>query len=286
MRPKRSTGNRMSRRELQGEDLVHLAVFRLVRPKGFLYEAAAYIHNRNPTHPPYSKSQIYRAECRLGISRKVGSTTSDLAYLPVNIRKRTRYWNENYPDGIGGLSTEDVIDIDEAKYKLESQNRKRGKTIRRKRVNARGKYKRGEEGTNLLMGISGSEQTPFSYHRMYSEGGTDLNRFYNFMVGFINYLDANYPGRRFVFTMDNLNIHKHPMVLHLIQSHGHGIVFRAPYWSCDGAIEYVFNTIQTHLQMQNRPVSTTAALENEINRIIGSMGSFKPYFLHVGFPDN
>jgi transposase len=136
------------------------------------------------------------------------------------------------------------------------------------------------------MGISGSEQTPFSFHRLYSEGGTDLQRFYEFMSAFMDYLDANFPGRRFTFTMDNLNIHKHAMILNLIHVCGHRVVFRAPYWSCDGPIEYVFNTIQTHLQMQYNTVATTAALENELNRIIGNLGSFKPYFLHVNFPDN
>jgi hypothetical protein len=109
----RQTGNHFSAREVQGEDLVNLALYRLVRPKAYLYEVAAYIHNWNPANPPYSKSQIYRAERRLGLlSRKVGSSTSDLAYLPVNLRKRERYWNAAYPDGVNGLSTEGIIDID------------------------------------------------------------------------------------------------------------------------------------------------------------------------------
>jgi hypothetical protein len=63
-RPKRKTGNLFSQREVHGEDLVNLALFRLVRPKAYIYEVAAYIHNRNPANPPYSKSQIYRAENR------------------------------------------------------------------------------------------------------------------------------------------------------------------------------------------------------------------------------
>ena len=286
VRAKRKTGNHFSQREVHGQDLVNLALFRVMRPKAYLYEVAAYIHNRNPANPPYSNSQIYRAECRLGLSRKVGSTTSDLAYLPVNLRKRHRYWNHGYPEGVAGLSTENMIDIDEAKFKLESQNRKRGKVMRDRRVNTRGKYKRGEEGTNLLMGISGSAQNPFSFHRLYPDGGTDLLRFYEFMRDFIDYLQTHHNGRAFVFTMDNLNIHKHPTILNMINNAGYRVVFRAPYWSCDGPIEYVFNTIQTHLQMQSNAVMDSAALENEINRIIGNFGSFKRYFLHVRFPDN
>jgi hypothetical protein len=126
----------------------------MVRPRAYLYEVAAYIHNRNPANPPYSRAQIYRAETRLGLSRKVGSTTSDLAYLPANLHKRERYWNSAYPEGIANQSTEDMIDIDKAKFKLGTQNRKRGKVIRERMVNAQGKYKRGEEGTNLIMAIS------------------------------------------------------------------------------------------------------------------------------------
>jgi hypothetical protein len=139
LRAKHQTGNHFSTREVQGEDLVNLALYRLVRPKAYLYEVAAYIHNRKPANPPYSKSQIYHAERRLGLSRKVGSSssTSDLAYLPVNLRKRERYWNTAYPDGVNGLSTEDIIAIDEVKFKLESQNRKHCKVVRSKRVNAR-----------------------------------------------------------------------------------------------------------------------------------------------------
>ena len=51
--------------------------------------------------------------------------------------------------------------------------------------------------------------------------------------------------------MDNLNIHKHAMILDLIEDGGHRVVFRAPYWSCDGLIEYVFNTIHVKLQMED-----------------------------------
>ncbi len=122
-----------------------------------------------------------------------------------------------------------MIDIDKAKFKLESQNRKRGKVMRDRRVNTRGKYKRGEEGMNLLMGISGSAQNPFSFHRLYPDGGTDLLRFYEFMRDFIDYLQTHHNGRAFVFTMDNLNIHKHPTILNLINNAGYRVVFCAPY---------------------------------------------------------
>jgi hypothetical protein len=93
----------------------------------------------------------------------------------------------------------------------------------------------------------------------------------------MDWLDINRPGRSF-----------HPLTTNLINARGHRVVFRAPYWywSCDGAIEYVFNTLQTRLQMEINGVDSVFQLVNKINVIIGGMPSFKRYFLHLGFPDN
>ena len=52
--PKAPTGNKESRREINGVDLVNLALYRLVRPAAYLSEVKAYIYNRNPTNLPYS----------------------------------------------------------------------------------------------------------------------------------------------------------------------------------------------------------------------------------------
>ena len=284
--PKRHTGNRHSQREVNGVDLVNLAIFRMVHPKAYINEVRAYIHNRNLINRPYSMSQIFRAEQRLGLSRKVGSTTSSEAYRPANLFKRDSYWGMAYPAGINDQDTSCMIDIDEAGFRLESKDRKRGKSKKQQRVDAKGKYKKGAKGVSLLMGISGDAQDPFEFHQMFSEGGTDLFRFYSFMEDFIDWLDLNRPGETFCFTMDNLNIHKHPSVLDLIENSGHRVVFRAPYWSCDGAIEYVFNTIQTKIKMADNGVTTADDLIHEIDDIIFHMvdHSFYPYFRHVGFP--
>ena len=257
----------------------------MVRPKAYLHEIRAYIHNRNQTVMPYSDAQIHRAEQRLGIFTKVASSTSNEAYRPINLNRRADYWREAYPLGVNDQDTKYMIDIDEAGFRLNDKDRKRGKVTSQKRADARGMYKKGVKGTNLLMGISGDAQDPFEFHQMFSEGGTDLWRFFCFMEDFIEWLDLNRPNETFCFTMDNLNIHKHPLILDMIEDAGHRIVFRAPYWSCDGPIEYVFNTIHVKLQMNDTGVKTTAALEKEIDDIIFGMvdASFYPYFRHVGF---
>ena len=120
-----------------------------------------------------------------------------------------------------------MIDLNERNYKLKTQNRKFGKVIREKRCDARGKYKKGEGAVSLLMAISGNERVgeAFSFHGCFTKGGTNLWRFYNFMMEMCNWLEANGPGRKFLFTMDNLNIHKHPLILNLINDRGHRFGF-------------------------------------------------------------
>ncbi len=92
---------------------------------------------------------------------------------------------------------------------------------------------------SLLMAIFGNERVghAFSYHRCFTEGGIDLWQFFSFMSELCDWLAANCPGRLFVSTTDNLNIHRHPVIDNLIHVHGHCVIFRTPYWSCDGAIE-------------------------------------------------
>ena len=108
------------------------------------------------------------------------------------------------------------------------------------------------------------------------------------MTEFLDWLEEHRPGKSFCFTMDNLNIHKHPMVLTLIEEAGHRLVFRAPYWSCDGPIEYIFNTIHTKLQMDFDGVEGVEDLVHKIDNIIFGMTDvgFRRYFEHVGFGED
>ena len=283
---KRATGNHFSERELHGQDLINLAIFRMIHPKGTLDEARTYVHNRNDTVPPYSTSQIHRAQKRLRLSRKVGSSTAELAYTPMNLLKRNNYWHQQYPYGVLGVDINCIIDIDEAQFKLESQDRKRGVVAKDRRCNATGLYKKGANAISLLMAISSDEEEPFQFHQQFQRGGTNLARFYNFIDELLNQLAEQFPNQQFLFTMDNLNIHKHQSVKDLIHNAGHGIVYRAPYWSCDGAIEYVFNTLQSCLQTDPVGVREVDELEEKISHIITNEltpGGFTPYFLHVGF---
>ncbi len=137
------------------------------------------------------------------------------------------------------------------------------------------------------MAISGDRNYNMEWHDVWSqeEGGTDVYRVNVFLQRVIARLAIDHPDRSFCFTMDNLNLHKNPMVLNLITGAGHRYLFRAPYWSADGPIEYVFNAIHTHLLMFFTEIQDLDQLLNCLDEIINDMGGFQRYFFHVRIPD-
>lgn len=72
------------------------------------------------------------------------------------------------------------------------------------------------------------------------------------------------------------------MVL-LILSHGHQIVFRAPYWPVDGPIEYVFNVIEQALTRRMYAIRDSNDLLAAIHEIIRAIPNFVNWFHHVGY---
>ncbi len=278
-----ATGNRHAEREISGLVLEWLALYRAVLPKATLAECRAFLFNMDPTQPPYSNSQVHRAEKLLDLKRKAASTTADFATLPINMLKRELYWTMPPPLGMVGVAVADIIDIDEAGFFLESSNRNFGKTVSCLRCSQNGVYGRGEK-VNLLLAISGDDATPMRWSEMWMEGGTTIERFHTFIERILDDLDQRFPQRSFVFTMDNLAAHKNPLITNAILNAGHRYVFRAPYWPVDGAVEYVFNAIQTQLRIYFNRINDMADLRNRINLIIGGFLSFVRFFTHVGFP--
>jgi hypothetical protein len=53
------------------------------------------------------------------------------------------------------------------------------------------------------------------------ERGTTIEKFYGFIDHILDNLDQNHPGRVFLFTMDNLSIHRNPLVMNRILNAGH-----------------------------------------------------------------
>ncbi len=163
-------------------------------------------------------------------------------------------------------------------------NRKLGKVIQERRCNTRGKYKKGEESISWLMTILGDkrEDKAFLSHRCFTEGTTNLFRFLGILLELFDLLDANRLRRSFLLMMDNLNIHCYLLILILnfTTGCGHQAVFSALYWSCDGSIEYVFNTIQTWFQMDVHGVENVLELVGKIGGIVSDMSSFKNYLVN------
>ena len=76
-----ATGNRHAEREISGLKLEWLALYRAVLPKATLPECRAFLFNMDPNEPPYSNSQVHRAEQLLDLKRKAASTTANFATL-------------------------------------------------------------------------------------------------------------------------------------------------------------------------------------------------------------
>lgn len=94
------------------------------------------------------------------------------------------------------------------------------------------------------------------WHEHWIGEGTTVERFLDFIDRILVDLALRYPGRSICFTFDNLNVHRNPAVVQEILTHGHRLVFRAPYYAVDGAIEYVFNTIHIGLLSYYNKIST------------------------------
>ena len=201
--------------------------------------------------------------------------------LRIDIIKRDIYWNSNYPAGIADIPARDMIDIDEAGIFLETVARKIGKAFIGSRVREEGPYGHSEKYT-LTMAISG-DQNGERWVDFARKAGTTAIDFYDYIMTIINDIGPGTAVRRRCFTFDNLTAHHNPAVVWAILAAGHRIAFRAPYYPVDGAIEYVFNSIQQQLTYRMHEITDYAELEQAVQDIIGGMVDFRNYFFNVGF---
>ena len=181
--PYQHNGNRRAR-VLRGADLVLLAYYRTVFPKALLSEIAAFLWNAwgRFQNPPvlYSLPDISKADFRLGLTRKKGSTTAYQAYLPRNILRRRAFWLEPWPYGIADVPAHDMVDIDEAGIFLETANRSYGKAVVNARVRQAGNYGHSEKWT-LIMAVAGRPGQHDRYAEFMKRPGTDIVVFANFV---------------------------------------------------------------------------------------------------------
>ena len=85
--PMRPTGNHEAEREVLGQPLVRLALYRVIFPAAPMSHVQAFLFNMDPTVAPYFQPQIARAERLLGLRMKAASHTCYRAYWAINIHK-------------------------------------------------------------------------------------------------------------------------------------------------------------------------------------------------------
>ena len=115
------------------------------------------------------------------------------------------------------------------------------------------------------------------------KGGTTVRDCYLFILYILNSIGEGTPQRRRLFTMDNLMAHKDPAILQLIHAWGHRVCFRAPYYPVDGAIEYVFNTVQQDITIRLHQIKNGADLYRELRDSISGIPNFIGYFLNLQY---
>ena len=79
-RPMYATGNHEAERDVRGQGLVRLALYRVVHPEAPISHARAFLFNMDPTVAPYCPSAVVRAEQLFGLRSKVSSNRFILSF--------------------------------------------------------------------------------------------------------------------------------------------------------------------------------------------------------------
>ena len=114
--------------------------------------------------------------------------------------------------------------------------------------------------------------------------GADTVRMIAFVRRIIQDVGPDTLQQRYCFTMDNLSSHHNLQIATIIFNAGHRIVSWAPYYPVDGPIEYVFNTMQGTLKINNSFIHDGPSLIAEVQ--IETAVSTKRTNLVVGFLKN
>jgi hypothetical protein len=179
------TGNKEAERMVRGQSLVYLVLFCAANPHASINKAREFLYNVDPTMGvPFCPTAMVEAEHLLGPRRKASSTTCKGAFLPLNKHKRFVFWNQNYPLGRSNVWTQDMVDINEAGFKIEHTNPDFGKTMLWLRCYLKGEYNCNKK-VNCLMAILGDRNYNMEWHDVWSqeEGGNDVYCVYIFYSG-------------------------------------------------------------------------------------------------------
>ncbi len=158
----------MAERQVLGQHLVWLALYRIVHPEGTIAEACAFLSNMDPTIASFSPSEIVRAQHILDLRRKALSTTCERAYWQTNLHKRDMFWLWNYHFGRADINMSDMIDMDECGLKIENSNPLFGKSVSWEHCHFEGAYDQ-ERKLNLMMAISADPNYDMEWHKLWPQ---------------------------------------------------------------------------------------------------------------------
>ena len=269
---------------LHGHNLILFALYRVAFPKATSTEINAFLYRANFGtfgFQFYSPSQMSACEQRIGLTRKVGSTTAYQALLPKNKQKRWTYWNLPYPYSIEDIRCHDIIDMDECGIELRTADRSIGKAYVGKHVKQSGLYSKSNKWA-LLPAISG-DNNGRRWQNVWTGEGTTGDRMVQFLEEILNQLGVGSDEQQFCFIVGNLLSHHNVQMAELIFEAGHRLIFRAPYYPIDRPIEYVFNTMQGTLRINMGTIKDGLSLVNKVHVANGDIQSFVPYFVNCGY---
>jgi len=271
------SGNKQTPK-IHGTDQFALIMYRLAWPKCSADEMRAFLFRNGPLGHRilYSKADITKAENRIGLERKVGSTTAYQFETPLNLHRRHRFWTLPPPYGVVGVPIATFMDYDECMISLQTVNRRYGKAYVNVRVSESGPYSYTEKFT-LKLAIDSNN---FKHVNLTNDIGTTNQSFRAFFSSMLPRLVGGPPR---TILMDNLSSHYDAVTWAMVHAAGHSFIPRPAYAGFDGPIEYVFNTIEGELRKRLYSIRNRVQLVAAVHDVIANLGSFRPYFLHCGY---
>ena len=286
--PLNQTGNK-EKEVLTGFDQFLLVIGLFIYPRANNDEFSTFIAVNGGT-VKLSRQSISQRMTELEITRKRTSLEAFDAYTPLNRQRCFNFFNEGPPVGISGVPIARMIDIDEAKFKLEACESKYGRAMKCIRVRDTGHYKKMARGLNLILAVEpGNPLLPahiygsiFNPRKWWviTSSNVDQIVFADFMDRVCSDIENN-PVQgdedRYVL-WDNLTAHMTGLVIATVEmrdsrpQHSFTVVPRPPYQPKYAPVEYIFCEISMRLQQLVRPNWTLIDLRMAIEQILVTIG--------------
>ena len=135
----------------------------------------------------------------------------------------------------------------------------------------------------LLLAIVGCITTE-RWSDLWLAGGTTSLKMITFIGRILADIGPGTANRRRCFVTDNFNSLHNQQIAAMIYAARHRLAFRAPCYPVDGPIEYVFNTVQSHMTINMHKVANNGGgLCNQTRIAITAITTFVPYFENCGY---